>query len=145
MLLKEIDTNHSTSSVSCTYTPSIETYNIVTDNMTDDCKPTQLGNGCCIWLNEKGQLGEIECIYPKSFKAEISTYFHLDEWIYGTPSFEISSIDDDVVIEQIEDGYIIWLSSKSNVDLEVSQGGISYLLSGNKLSGIVAKKSEIIE
>ncbi|MBP1175312.1 MULTISPECIES: hypothetical protein [Paenibacillus] len=145
MLLKEIDTNHGTSRVSCTYTPSIETYNIVTDNMTDDCKPTQLGNGCCIWLNEKGQLGEIECICPKSFKNGISTYFHLDEWIDGTPSFEISSIDGDVVIEQLEDGYIIWLSRKSNVELEVSQSGISYLLSGNKLSGIVAKKSEIIE
>lgn len=108
--------------------------------MTDDCKPTQLGNGCCIWLNEKGQLGEIECICPKKFKDGISTYFHLDEWIDGTPSFEISSIDGDVAIEHLEDGYIIWLSRKSNVELEVSQSGISYLLSGNKLSGIVAKK-----
>lgn len=75
VLLKEIDTNHGTSRVSCTYTPSIETYNIVTDNMTDDCIPTQLGNGCCIWLN--GNLERLNVFVQRISKMEFQHIFIL--------------------------------------------------------------------
>jgi hypothetical protein len=106
LLLKEIGLNHDSSTVSCTYTPSVKTYNIVTENMTDDCNPIQLGNGCCIWLNERGQLGEVECIYPKLLDNGTSLYSQLGELVDGIPSFEISSFDADVVVEQIENGFI---------------------------------------
>lgn len=140
LILKEIGLNNDSSAVSCTFTPSVKTYNIVTDNMTDNSKPIQLGNGCCIWLNERGQLGEVECIYPKICNNEVSNYLYLGEVIDGTPIFEISSFEAEVVVEQLEDRFIIWFSTKRKVDQEVSQNGISYLFSENELLGIVAKE-----
>lgn len=131
--------------VSCTYTPSVKTYNIVTENMTDDCKPIQLGNGCCIWLNERGQLGEAECIYPKLLDNGTALYYQQGELVDGVPSFEISPFDADVVVEQIENGFIIWFSRSKQVKQEISQNRISYLLSDNELLGIVSKNFEIIE
>jgi hypothetical protein len=145
LLLKEIGINHDSSKVSCTYTPSVKTYNIVTENMTDDSKPIQLGNGCCIWLNERGQLGEVECIYPKLFDNGDSFYSQLGELTVGVPSFVIASFNAEVFVEQIENGFIIWFSRRKKVEREVSQNGISYLLSENELLGLVAKDIEIID
>lgn len=145
LLLKELGLYHDSSKVSCTFTPSVKTYNIVTENMTDYCKPIQLGNGCCIWVNERGQLGEVECIYPKLVDNGTSLYSQHGKSVDGVPSFEISSLNADIVVEQIENGFIIWFSRRKKVEQEVSQNGIDYLLSENELLGIVAKNCEIIE
>lgn len=145
LLLKEVGLNYDISTVSCTYTPSVKTYNIVTENMTDYCKPIQLGNGCCIWVNERGQLGEVECIHPKLLDNGNSLYSQQSKSVDGVPSFEISSFDAEVVVEQIENGFIIWFSRRKKVEQEISQNGIGYLLSENELLGVVAKNYKIIE
>ncbi|WP_068786950.1 hypothetical protein [Paenibacillus phocaensis] len=145
LLLKEVYLNHEGSTVSCTYTPSVKTYNIITENMNDDNKPVQFGNGCCIWLNEKGQIGEAECIYPKLLDEKGSFYEQPKVLNEGTPSFIVTSFDADVTVEPIENGFIIWFTKEKRVEQEISQDRLSYLLLENKLVGLVAKNVGIIE
>ncbi|MBO3284809.1 hypothetical protein JYU28_11370 [Paenibacillus polymyxa] len=63
----------------------------------------------------------------------------------GVPYFEFASFNADVVVKQIEIGFIIWFSRSKKVEREVSQNEISYLLSENKLLGLAAKNLEIID
>jgi hypothetical protein len=145
ILLKEILQEQNSSKVSCTYTPSVKTYNIVTECMSDDCKPLQLGNGICIWLDDSGRLGEVECIYPKimeqsSFKPTFET-----KKLKGIPTFKTNSSGYNGCLEELEEGFTIWLSEMQKVDQEICQDKIRYLLNGEQLVGILASNFEVIE
>lgn len=133
------------SSVNCTYTPSVQTFNITTEFMTDECKPIQLEGGGCIWININGAIGEVEFIYPNTIQKSDS--FVVGQSCNGIPLFEVTtSMYDNCYIQILEEGFLIWLKESTKIDLLISHGHqIDYLISNSELCGIFAKNSTIIE
>ncbi|MDQ1236114.1 hypothetical protein QE450_003612 [Paenibacillus sp. SORGH_AS306] len=130
----------------CTYTPSIRTFNIVTKHMNDECIPYQIGVGICIWLNELGAMGEIELIYPKQTSKHNFFEPNSVEKIIGEPIFSVSETDyDNVTVEISQDNFVIWLKSKSEFDLKIISENIYYLFQDNKLVAIGSEFYDTIE
>lgn len=128
----------------CTYTPSVKTYNIVTDKMSDDCSPVSMTDGVCMWVDSEGALGEIECIYPRIYQNNIVP--SIDRKIVGVPLFEDNNISlSSIYIQELTEGFIIWFSDVRDIEFEVSQNNISYFITTNQLVGILAKNHQIID
>ncbi|UNK19513.1 hypothetical protein MNQ98_05640 [Paenibacillus sp. N3/727] len=128
----------------CTYTPSVLTYNITTEFRMDDCKPYQIERGGCIWLNAEGAVGEVEFIYPNTLQNSNSLV--VGQNISGIPLFEVTASKyDNPFIQSFEEGFLIWLKKTTEIELLISHGKIGYLISNNKLCGMLAKNPQIIE
>jgi hypothetical protein len=130
--------------VSSSYAASVKTYNIVTTFMSDDCKAYQIGNGICIWLDNEGRLGEIECIYPiiSDVNSSVESTAEITK-IEGIPLIEIVSLDSNGYVVHQTEQFVIWFSENQQVSHEVRQGNIRYLLSKEQIVGIVANGFEI--
>ncbi|MFD1887618.1 hypothetical protein [Paenibacillus wenxiniae] len=130
--------------VTSLYTPSIKTFNIVTERMSDNCLPIIIGEGICIWLTPDGALGEIECIYPN-----ISTDLYspqIQQKVIGTPLFYINDIQSNgICVKEFYEGFIICFSSENEIEIEVIQGNISYFFTQNILVAIGAKRMKLIK
>lgn len=128
----------------CTYTRPVETFNITTEYMSDDCNPYEIGSGGVIWLNAVGAMGEVEFIYPRAIHKP--SIFEAKQNINGTPLFTLTALEyAKPYIQLFEDGFIIWLQETTDIELEISYGKVSYLISNNVLCGILAKNPQIIE
>ena len=122
------------------YTPSVQTYNILTEHMSDDCIPIQTECGGCIWLDNEGALGEIEFIYPKTVQGPL--LHNVGQSITGTPHFEVTDpIYESPFIQVFEGGFVIWLKEVTHIELGISNGGIIYFISNDELCGILATKT----
>ncbi|MFD1988352.1 hypothetical protein ACFSGI_00025 [Paenibacillus nicotianae] len=144
--LLSLKKNSLISKSTCTYNPSIRTFNIVTSYMNDECIPFQIGMGTCIWLNESGAMGEIELIYP--IQTSKPNFFEPDtiENTIGEPSFSVSEADyDNITVEISRENFMIWLKSESEFDLKVVSENVYYLFQDKELVAIGVEAYDLIE
>ncbi|MCQ4087557.1 hypothetical protein [Saccharibacillus sp. JS10] len=121
------------------YIKSVKTLNVVTEFMTDDTIPYQVPNGGCIWLNEKGIIGEIEFIHPKETQPnQFNIIKKLESFI---PLFELDKDEyENTSLEIKENIFLVWLKKTHSIDVSISYGDVSYLISKNILCGLIIRK-----
>jgi hypothetical protein len=113
-------------------------YTIDTDFLSDSCKPYEVArNHTMIWLDERGFLGEIECLAPTIVQKPPC---HAQEVSHqeGFPRLAILSQNNISAVQLIDDGYIIWLEEGKMIDTEVQYKTLQFLFAGGELTGIVA-------
>ncbi|SDX43171.1 hypothetical protein SAMN05518848_107146 [Paenibacillus sp. PDC88] len=48
--ITNIQHKESSDQIECTFTPSVQNFDIITPFMSDDCRPYQIDGGGCIWV-----------------------------------------------------------------------------------------------
>lgn len=119
------------------------TYNIESELMSDECKGYRIAQNAFLWLTDKGYLGEIESIYPKTIDIPPYRFSPEIRREKGFPQLELVSYQNEVSIQHHEGGFTIWLIVDKTVDYEVISNNISFLASGNQLVAIGAKEASI--
>lgn len=113
-------------------------YTIDTDLLSDSCKPYEVvRNHIMIWLDERGFLGEIECLTPTVVEkppCNTQGVSHQE----GFPRLAILSYNNISVVQFIDDGYIIWLAEGKTVDAEIQYKTLQFFFTGDELVGIAA-------
>lgn len=125
--------------IEISFTPQVKTYNISTALMSDECKPYRIAQSTMIWITQDGYLGEIECIYTEKINKTQCKYSQVINQVNGFPQLEINTCDNEVLIQDFEGGFIIWLSRDKLINTKVSYGDLIFLLSEKELVAIVAR------
>ncbi|WP_411347696.1 hypothetical protein [Paenibacillus sp. WLX2291] len=140
-----LENSKSISQSVCSYIPEVQTFNVITEYMSDECIPYRLSMGACVWLTATGVLGEIELIYPLQLSEHILWKRNHTSKQKGHPYFQDLEYEyENVVVEVAENQFIIWLDTQSVIDLEITANNLMYLFSKNRLVGLYAKGYKII-
>lgn len=125
--------------IEVSYTAEVKTYNLITDLMSDECEPYRVAQSAMLWLNRNGDIGELECIYPKVVESSPCRFSELIYEQKGLPQLEVTSDDSDVYVQHHEEGYIVWFTKGKVIDSQIQMKNTTFLLAGSELSGIVCK------
>ncbi|MCZ4142439.1 hypothetical protein BZG17_32115, partial [Escherichia coli] len=117
----------------------VKTYNVTTDLMSDDYLPNRIAQSAMMWLGPDGELGELECIFPKITERPCCNTVTQIETKEGFPLLEIVSNPEEVSVMHQKDGFIIWLDQTSEVNIHLSYGNVVFLLADKQLVGIDCK------
>lgn len=124
------------------YEKSVENFNIATEKMNEDFIPYRVEQNVMIWLNKKGVLGEIECIFPRQIDKELVLEVNEEnKEIRGLPLIdtEKSLRSEDVFVFASDKYFVIYLSKEKQYDKKIiSQNLVFYL---NHLKVIAIKAS----
>ena len=131
--------------IELSFTPSVKTYNVVTSFMSDACKPYRVSDSTMIWLSEKGELGELECIYPTIADEPLCQFSDKLAQGNGFPRFLITSHDNDTYVQHDDDGFTVWLKRNRVIDTEILFANLIFLISEKELVAISAKKVKLVE
>ena len=144
-MIKLLEIQKSNTDIEVSITPEVQTYNIVSGLMSDDCKPYQVAEDVMIWFSPTGFLGELEAIYPftvDNFPCQYVKELHIQD---GFPRFEVITCDNEGVIQPIDDGFIVWLKKEKMVNLQVEFKNVQFLFDQDELVAIVAHQTSIVE
>ena len=143
-MIKLVGVQPIATAVTSTITPEVRTYDIVSEMMSDECKPYRVAEHAMLWLDNQGFLGELECIYPQVVEQPLCNY--LDEVIpqNGYPQLIVSSCDNVSYIQHQGDNFSIWLAKDKTIDNEVLSGNVHFLFADNELVGLVSTPSETV-
>jgi hypothetical protein len=139
-LIKIVGIQDVQTEIEATYAVEVKTYNLVTGYMSDDCQPYRVAQSAMIWLNNAGEIGEVECIYPRVVEIPPCTMSEQVEKQEGFPKLDITSEASEVCIQHQEGNFTIWFEKDKAVNSQIQAGTITFLLTeGNVLVGIICK------
>jgi hypothetical protein len=119
--------------------PEVRTYNIISGMMSDDCKPFRIAQSAMIWMTEDGYIGEIECIYPIEVDANMCLFKETINRCDGFPAFEVLCCDNEVYVQNKDNGFTIWLTKRKEIDTEIVYKQLRFFVSNGELVGIVCE------
>ncbi|SFX09788.1 hypothetical protein SAMN04487866_101516 [Thermoactinomyces sp. DSM 45891] len=144
-MIKLTNLRNVSSEINGSYTPEVNTYNIVSGFMSDNSRPFRVSQSIMFWINESGFLGEIECIYPAIVNEWACNYADRCIKEIGFPQLEIITPSNQAYVQSLEEGFIIWFSKGELIDLEIAFSNAVFLFSGNELVGLKISPILIVE
>src|SRR5690625_5655198 len=124
------------------YEKSVENFNISTEKMNDDFISYRVEQNVMMWLNEKGVLGEIECIFPSQVDKEVILKVKEEsKEVRGLPLIDTEkNLKSEAVSVFASDAYfVIYLSQSKQYDKKVISQNLEFYL--NHLEVIAIKAS----
>lgn len=129
-------------SILATYDQEVQAYNIITGIMSDSFRPYEVvPDHIMMWVNEEGFLGEVECLQPVLVTAPPCRMREEAVRREGFPQLEILARNRFYMVQHSEDGFVIWIDERREVDTVVVYKTMQFLLSGQEVVGIVAQQA----
>lgn len=125
------------------YEESVNTFNSLSDLMDDTYMGYRVNQHMMCWINDDGQIGEIECIYPSEIKKEkILIEEHCLQIKKGFPMLDMSSniIETSLSVFNSHDYFIMYLSEDNNYSMLLEAKSIIFYLNKSKIIAIKAIK-----
>lgn len=144
-MIRLIELQNRSADIEVSISPTVRTYNIVSDLMADDCKPYRVAEHVMIWLDPAGFLGEVEAIYPPMTTSALCQYGDTLQKRNGFPQLAIMSCDNEGIIQPLDNGFTLWLAKEKIIDLEVTFKNVQFLFAQEELVGLIAHQALIIE
>ncbi len=141
-MLKVIGIKQTNLQYEAKYIDQVKNYNILTNYMSDECKPYRIHQTAMLWIDEEGMLGEIECIYPKMVESTEMPELSGISKQQGTPIFELmSSQGIELHIQYQKNSFMIWLAEHKVIHSGIESGNIIFLITAeSELIGILCEQ-----
>ncbi|PZL71997.1 hypothetical protein [Enterococcus plantarum] len=126
------------------YEESVENFDILTEKMNDDFIPYRIEQNVMMWLNEKGIIGEIECIFPMQIDEKISLVESKNsETKDGFPLIDIERPIEVPIVKVFKNKeyFILYLSELEMYDKKIKSKNLSFYAKGDELIAIKAEIS----
>lgn len=126
------------------YIEEVRTFNMISHNMNDDCKPHLESTACMIWVDENGLIGELECIYPIELEDDRGVRELKLEMASGIPCIRVSYQEKAVKLFRDKDNVILFLTDEKKPDKRCRVGNLIYYVTGNELIALECIKTKIV-
>lgn len=126
------------------YEESVNTFNSLSDLMDDTYLAYRVNQHMMCWINNDGQIGEIECIYPSEIKKEkVLIGKHCLKIKKGFPILDMSSnlIETSLAVFNSHNYFIMYLSEDNNYSILLETKSLVFYLNGPNIVAIKAIKS----
>ena len=125
------------------YEESVENFDILTEKMNDDFIPYRIEQNVMMWLDEKGVLGEIECIFPTQLDEKISLLKNENTLIQN--GFPLIDIEESVEVSEVKvfknkEYFMLYISESKMYNKKIISKNLSFYVDNNEL---IALKAEI--
>ncbi|PYE41867.1 hypothetical protein HUB98_07230 [Paenibacillus barcinonensis] len=140
-MIKIVSIQDGWTEIEATYTDEVKTYNLVTGYMTDDCQPYRVAQSAMIWLSSSGEIGEVECIFPRIVEESPCKSSGQIKKQEGFPILDITSEPASEVCIQFHEGdFTIWFAKDKMIDSQVQADSTTFLIAeANELVGIICR------
>lgn len=118
------------------YVQEVKTYNVTTEFMSDDCVNYRVEQSNMIWLNDQGEIGEIESIFPKIVQQAPCYFAEQIEYKNAFPLLHIISKNDDFCVQHDHNEFTMWFVKEKLINLQVNYQNIDFFIGNDELLGI---------
>jgi hypothetical protein len=127
------------------FIPSVNTFDITSQIMSDEFRPYQIANNAMLWADENGFFGEIEVFSPIVTEISIGLKLPKVRKEFGVPQMTFTKSINKVIVEKYLSTFTVWLSEHPVIDLEVMSDTVTFLFEKEELVGILAHSFEILD